>query len=566
MKIIQLILIFQLVYTIEAAVVEKTFEITQGFTSHDCKKRLSVLVNGSSPGPDIHLNVGDTLRLHVHNKMKTETTSIHFHGIFQRNSPWSDGAPSITQWPILPMNSFTYEFQVPDQMGTFFYHAHSGYQQSTLHGALIIHAKDFACPYQYDEEKTLIVNDLWHRTDQDLIAGLLSQPFKWVGNPQSILFNQKTYTDWECSEDDNSCDTSTCGFEVIKVDPGKTYRIRIISATNLAYLHLGLKNHKMKIIEVDGNYIEPVEVEFLAINSAQRYSVLLEANQPVDNYYMLAENRWRSGTPKNGIAIVHYNGASEPATQVFPEKDLPTLPPEVFNWEKDLFKPLKLDLPDFMYQPEFPESFDREIILTGVQRLDDNGFVRWFMNNVTYEMSPSPILIDYLRDPELRQVDYSVAEDNGGYDTNRKTYPVRYGEVIQVVFQNTIQPNGFCNQHPWHLHGFSFWDLGHGDGLYDPSKDQAKFASIKRSDRPPLVELVTLYPSNNAYFQEAGNPGDPCGYRVVRFIAENPGVWAFHCHFPAHLALGMHVILENAVDRLDSLPEIYNEYGFQESK
>jgi iron transport multicopper oxidase len=51
-------------------------------------------------------------------------TSQHWHGIFQHGSSWADGTAFVTQCPIAPGNSFLYDFSVPDQAGTFWYHSH----------------------------------------------------------------------------------------------------------------------------------------------------------------------------------------------------------------------------------------------------------------------------------------------------------------------------------------------------------------------------------------------------------------------------------------------------------
>ena len=48
----------------------------------------------------------------------------HWHGIFQNGSNWADGPVGVTQCPISPGHSFLYQFDVPDQAGTFWYHSH----------------------------------------------------------------------------------------------------------------------------------------------------------------------------------------------------------------------------------------------------------------------------------------------------------------------------------------------------------------------------------------------------------------------------------------------------------
>lgn len=68
---------------------------------------------------------GDRVIVDVTNEMPTETTSIHWHGIHQKGSPFMDGVPYVTQCPILPEQTFRYEF-LADATGTYLWHSHSG--------------------------------------------------------------------------------------------------------------------------------------------------------------------------------------------------------------------------------------------------------------------------------------------------------------------------------------------------------------------------------------------------------------------------------------------------------
>jgi len=77
--------------------------------------------NGQVPGPRIRLTQGDRVRFIVRNSLP-EPTSIHWHGLIVPNA--MDGPAGITQAPIAPGGSFTYEFTA-SQAGTFFYHSHA---------------------------------------------------------------------------------------------------------------------------------------------------------------------------------------------------------------------------------------------------------------------------------------------------------------------------------------------------------------------------------------------------------------------------------------------------------
>ncbi|CAF1144328.1 unnamed protein product, partial [Brachionus calyciflorus] len=88
------------------------------------------IVNRELPGPYIQVCRGDKIVVNVQNKLRSErVTSIHWHGLKQRNTPFMDGVGMVTQWPILPHTKFQYKFKTDDP-GTHFWHAHSGIQRS----------------------------------------------------------------------------------------------------------------------------------------------------------------------------------------------------------------------------------------------------------------------------------------------------------------------------------------------------------------------------------------------------------------------------------------------------
>jgi hypothetical protein len=74
--------------------------------------RVVIAVNGRVPGPTIEVHEGQTVRVHVRNRMMSESTSLHFHGMDQRGTPWMDGVSFVSQCPILPGQTFTYQVKV----------------------------------------------------------------------------------------------------------------------------------------------------------------------------------------------------------------------------------------------------------------------------------------------------------------------------------------------------------------------------------------------------------------------------------------------------------------------
>jgi FtsP/CotA-like multicopper oxidase with cupredoxin domain len=119
----------------------------------------AMMYNGLVPGPEIRVTEGDKVRVICKNEMASQSTAIHFHGVRTPNS--MDGVPFITQDPIKPGGSFTYEFTVRNP-GSHMYHSHhNAAEQVTkgLMGAFIIEPKDKSTEPQVDAEYTLVLND-----------------------------------------------------------------------------------------------------------------------------------------------------------------------------------------------------------------------------------------------------------------------------------------------------------------------------------------------------------------------------------------------------------------------
>ncbi|HEV2132105.1 MAG TPA: multicopper oxidase domain-containing protein [Longimicrobiaceae bacterium] len=117
--------------------------------------------NGMVPGPVIRVTEGDRVRVIVRNEMD-ESTAIHWHGQDVPNA--QDGVPFITQPPITPGATFTYEF-VATPFGSHMYHSHYNAAEQTLKGmlgAFIVDPKDRSLEPAYDEEWIMILNDMHH--------------------------------------------------------------------------------------------------------------------------------------------------------------------------------------------------------------------------------------------------------------------------------------------------------------------------------------------------------------------------------------------------------------------
>ena len=110
-----------------------------------------------------------------------------------------------------------------------------------------------------------------------------------------------------------SLNTSNAELSVISVTPGKRYRFRLVSLSCDPYYNFTIDGHDLTVIEADSVNTQPLVVDSIPIFAGQRYSFVLEANQPVDNYWIRANPNFGPVGFENGMnsAILRYDGAPE---------------------------------------------------------------------------------------------------------------------------------------------------------------------------------------------------------------------------------------------------------------
>src|SRR5215218_1088998 len=218
--------------------------------------------NRQVPGPRIRVTEGDRIRINVTNHLP-ESTTVHWHGLVVPNA--MDGAGEITQEPIAPSETFTYEF-VTEQRGTYFYHSHDHIDRQQalgLYGALIIDPNDPAdYPYDYDQELVIQLQELLER-----------EGYSWPsmpmdgGLPNYFTINGKAYPE-----------TETAHMRV-----GETLLVRFIG-TNSGFIHpMHVHGGPFRIVETDGNPVPPEGQwvkDTVNVGPGERYDVLWEAREP----------------------------------------------------------------------------------------------------------------------------------------------------------------------------------------------------------------------------------------------------------------------------------------------
>lgn len=186
--------------------------------------RSMVSINQQLPAPPIRVCKDDRIIVDLMNMIDGQETSLHWHGIHQKETPWMDGVPMLTQCPICSGNTFRYSFRAR-QTGTHFYHGHSGLQRMNgVFGALIVREPDdpHADLYDFDlPEHEIVLSDWNNRLAEEMLPGVRNQDVE----PESLLFNG-----FGAHVDPVSGGTPYAPMAVFYCEKGRKYRFRIVDA------------------------------------------------------------------------------------------------------------------------------------------------------------------------------------------------------------------------------------------------------------------------------------------------------------------------------------------------
>ncbi|KAJ9675319.1 hypothetical protein PVL29_024320 [Vitis rotundifolia] len=232
-------------------------------------------VNGLFPGPPIYMRRGDRLNINVRNKGK------YNHGVKQPGNPWSDGPNYVTQCPIKLGANFTYEIVLSSEEGTLWWHAHSDWSRSTVHGPLIVLPQlGKIYPFAKPHKEVPIVLASWFRGD---VMEIIETALQNGGEPnQSDAFTIN-------GQPGDLYDCSTEGTFKMVVDYGKTYLLRIINAIMNKEMFFMVASHSLTVVGTDGAYIKPINTSYIMITPGQTMDVLITADQYPSYYYMASQ-------------------------------------------------------------------------------------------------------------------------------------------------------------------------------------------------------------------------------------------------------------------------------------
>uniref|UniRef100_A0A1D1YEG2 Laccase n=1 Tax=Anthurium amnicola TaxID=1678845 RepID=A0A1D1YEG2_9ARAE len=513
-----------------------------------CYTKDIVTVNGMFPGPVLYAQEGDRVTVKVTNETPHNAT-IHWHGVHQRLTCWADGPAYITQCPIQPGQAYTYEFLLENQRGTLLWHAHVSWLRATVHGAIVIYPKTgvpypFPHPYQ---EHIIILGEYWNMDTVQLERQVLASG---GGAPPANAFTINGHPGplYNCSVND---------VYQLEVVPGKTYLLRIINAALNMEAFFTIADHRITIVAADADYTKPLTIDHLMLTPGQTVNALLHADQPHGRYAM-AMGPYESGrgvTFQNisSVAYLLYAGAGNPVA----------VPARLPKYNDNTLVKRNLAGLRSLSATRLPLNIDRNLFFTVGLNADpcnrpspnqncqgtNTSIFSASMNNVSFNRPPFSVLQAYYGNIRgyytadfpavpLRVYDFvNGAPNNPPVDTaavkGTKVFVLEYGERVQLVMQDTGTIT--TENHPMHLHGYSFYLVGFGKGNFNP-----RTANLNLVD-PPQINTV----------------GVPVGgWAVIRFIADNPGAWFMHCHLDIHLSWGLSMvfIVKNGKGPLETLP------------
>lgn len=492
--------------------------------------RTAVAVNGQVPGPQLRWREGDEITLRVTNRLKV-ATSIHWHGLIVPAD--MDGVPGISFHGIAPGSTFTYRFRV-NQAGTYWYHAHSRFQEQVgLYGSIVVEPRNGE-RHRVDREHVLLLSDWTDRDPEAIYRALKVHPgyFNYGKPTVADLVRDVDARGWQAAMTDRSM------WNRMRMDPsdlsdvsgyaytylvngtapaknwsglfkrGERVRLRIINGSSMTFFDVRIPGLQLTVVAADGQDVDPVTVDELRIAPAETYDVIVT---PTDErpYTFFAQSMDRSGYARATLT-----------PQVGLEADIPALDARQTLTMADMgMSHAGMDhsahaghsMPGMAtHAPaESGPGVDMTVDMPS-SRLDDPGV--GLRNNgrrvLTYaDLHTLGGPIDARppgRDIELHltgHMERFMWSFNGQKFSQAEPLQFRHGERLRIVLVNDSMMT-----HPIHLHGM--WS--------EVESPEGSFQVRKHT--------VTVQPAQRL------------SYLVT---ADALGRWAYHCHLLYHMEAGM---------------------------
>jgi FtsP/CotA-like multicopper oxidase with cupredoxin domain len=273
---------------------------------------------------------------------------------------------------------------------------------------------------------------------------------------------------------------------------GTSYRMRLINAAIDTQFDFSIDNHTLTVIAMDFVPITPYTTDVLNIAIAQRYDIIVTANQTSDNYWMRAVPQVTCSNNDNTDdikGIVRYDSTStdDPTTTAYTATD---------NCDGESYS----NLVPYLSKTVGSSSSDDDLPVS-IATTDSKFY--WYINDTSMYLNWSNPTIEYILDNDTTY----------GNQTNVITFDDTADEWAYFVISTTVGV-----PHPIHLHGHDFYVLASGTGTYDDT-------TVTLNTTNPTRRDVTMLPAS--------------GYIVIAFLTDNPGAWILHCHIGWHQSEGL---------------------------
>lgn len=231
--------------------------------------------DGQIPGPELRVRQGEAIRIVIQNQLPEDTT-VHWHGIRLLNA--MDGVPGLTQRPIKPGESFSYEFTPPDA-GTFWYHPHADSLQQLgrgMAGALIVEEPQ---PIAVDRDIVWMISD-WRLTSGAQIAS-------GFGNGMEAAMSGRV---------GNTVTLNGAVSDEVLVRAGERVRLRLINGSLARIMALRFEGHRPVVVAIDGQPCDPHEPEGgrLLLGPAMRRDIILDMQGEPGRRYRVVDDFYQN--------------------------------------------------------------------------------------------------------------------------------------------------------------------------------------------------------------------------------------------------------------------------------
>jgi len=505
---------------------DMTLDIRQAAVDFTGRARTAVTLNGGVPGPILRWREGESISLRVRNQLDT-VSSIHWHGLVV---PFDqDGVPGLSFDGIPARSEFTYRFPVR-QSGTYWYHAHSRFQeQSGLYGAIVIAPKDGE-RHVVDREHVILISD-WTDEDPERVYAKLrsrsdiynyAQPTvadflrdaraKGFGDTMAMrrMWNRMRMNPADLADVSGATYTylvngsTPTGNWTGLFRPGERVRLRLINGSSNSIFDLRIPGLRLSVVAADGQDVEPVMVDELRLSAAETYDVIVEPRED-RAYTVFAQSIDRSGFARATLAPREGMQADVPAMDARPRLAM-----------RDMMGSMAEDSGDggemvmaHHASTEYGPGVDMRVDMPRTNLDDPGAGLRERSHRVlTYadlrtvggalDKRPPGRTIELHLTGNMERFAWSF--DGVKYSAATPVH-FRRGERLRVRLVNDTMMN-----HPIHLHGM--WsEVESPDGTFQVRK-----------------HTVNVQPAQQVTY--AVN-------------ADNPGRWAFHCHMLYHMEAGM---------------------------